>query len=414
MNKYLIACIAALFSTGITAQMVNKGQMYIKPSSTVSVLYTFENKEGGDFRNNGLLYLRDNLVNNGKFFDYKGNVPQGKTVFNGTKLQTISGSSLINLNHIEFNNPVQRKAFDLYAPLAVQGNTQFSNGVLLVNEKGGSFSFMNNATTETTNDKSHVEGQMEKEGNKNFQFPQGDGGFYRPAHIFGAPKTKDVVVSEYIFKDETFFKTHTNKTGVIEQINNTEYWRVEQSSKATSSFVLTLTWDERTTAKELLQADAKDLRIVRWDAKAQLWVDEGGIVDVNAKSVTTPTELKGYGFFTLGLVKSEMMLEGDVVVYNYVNTGSGYQNDFFRIDNINRFPNNKVEIYNRWGVKVYETTNYDSNGNVFRGYSEGRVTVNKNDKLPDGTYYYILTYEHASKSGSKMIKKAGYIHLESN
>jgi len=50
------------------------------------------------------------------------------------------------------------------------------------------------------------------------------------------------------------------------------------------------------------------------------------------------------------------------------------------------------------GVKVYETTNYDPNGdgsvNVFNGYSQGRVTIGKNSKLPSGTYYYVVNYEY--------------------
>ena len=49
-----------------------------------------------------------------------------------------------------------------------------------------------------------------------------------------------------------------------------------------------------------------------------------------------------------------------------------------------------MQIFNRWGVLVYETEGYGQNGNVFRGVSEGRTTINKNEKLPTGTYYYIL------------------------
>jgi len=146
----------------------------------------------------------------------------------------------------------------------------------------------------------------------------------------------------------------------------------------------------------------------------QLWVDEGGIVDVDNKTVSTPTSLEQYGFFTLGTVKTDKLLKGDVVIYNFVSANGDGQNDFFRIDNIDRFPNNKVEIFNRWGVKVYDTSNYNSNDNVFRGYSEGRVTMNKKEQLPSGTYYYIISYEYKDESGSRMIKKTGYLHLETN
>jgi len=44
------------------------------------------------------------------------------------------------------------------------------------------------------------------------------------------------------------------------------------------------------------------------------------------------------------------------------------------------FPNNKISIFNRWGQEVY---NYD-------GYMDEWDGMNNGDRLPDGTYYYIL------------------------
>ncbi len=75
--------------------------------------------------------------------------------------------------------------------------------------------------------------------------------------------------------------------------------------------------------------------------------------------------------------------------------GDGY-NDYFWIKGIHNWPNNNVKIFNRWGVLVYETDGYgrgdDDSENTFRGVSEGRVTVQKNEELPTGTYFYILTF----------------------
>ena len=56
----------------------------------------------------------------------------------------------------------------------------------------------------------------------------------------------------------------------------------------------------------------------------------------------------------------------------------------FRIENIDRFPNNTVRIYNRWGVLVFETSAYDNGSNAFRGISNGRVTIQQNEELPVG------------------------------
>jgi hypothetical protein len=38
---------------------------------------------------------------------------------------------------------------------------------------------------------------------------------------------------------------------------------------------------------------------------------------------------------------------------------------------------NTVEIYNRWGVLVFERAGYNNDDRAFRGVSEGRVTSNK-------------------------------------
>ena len=71
-----------------------------------------------------------------------------------------------------------------------------------------------------------------------------------------------------------------------------------------------------------------------------------------------------------------------------------------------------VEIYNRWGVLVFETTKYNNETNAFDGYSKGRTTISKSDGLPTGTYFYILNYESFDGSGNIQInKKDGFIYL---
>lgn len=82
-------------------------------------------------------------------------------------------------------------------------------------------------------------------------------------------------------------------------------------------------------------------------------------------------------------------------------------NDVFSIKNIEQFPNNTVEIYNRWGVKVYTTTGYDNQSNVFAGISNGRVTINASENLPAGVYFYIINYNDDSRT----LSKSGYLYI---
>jgi len=67
-----------------------------------------------------------------------------------------------------------------------------------------------------------------------------------------------------------------------------------------------------------------------------------------------------------------------------------------------------VEIYNRWGVLVFETRGYDNNTRVFRGVSEGRATLNKSAELPTGTYFYIIQYKTVEGS---TVSKEGWLYL---
>ncbi|MCZ8298252.1 MAG: gliding motility-associated C-terminal domain-containing protein, partial [Flavobacterium sp.] len=100
-----------------------------------------------------------------------------------------------------------------------------------------------------------------------------------------------------------------------------------------------------------------------------------------------------------------------IIVNNAVTPNGDGANDLFIIENIQDitcYPENTVEIYNRWGVKVFDTTNYDNTSRVFRGISEGRATVNQSAELPTGTYFYILKYK---KADGNFVTKNGYLYL---
>ncbi len=51
-------------------------------------------------------------------------------------------------------------------------------------------------------------------------------------------------------------------------------------------------------------------------------------------------------------------------------------NDRFKIPNLERYPRNDFIVFNRWGKKIFETSNYNSDWD--------------GGNMPDGTYFYIL------------------------
>jgi len=98
-----------------------------------------------------------------------------------------------------------------------------------------------------------------------------------------------------------------------------------------------------------------------------------------------------------------------LIAYNGVSVNGSEKNNHFHIAGIEAYPDNTVRIYNRWGVKVFEVQHYDNVRNVFRGISEGRVTVEAADKLPQGTYYYVIEYVDENNQKQSMV---GWLYLK--
>lgn len=96
-----------------------------------------------------------------------------------------------------------------------------------------------------------------------------------------------------------------------------------------------------------------------------------------------------------------VLVEIDVIcltVYNEFSPNGDGQNEFFIIDCIENYPNNNLNIFNRYGNEVYSEVSYNNNWN---GISNAKGVVNKGEPLPVGTYFYVLKIDvlNYSKSG---------------
>ena len=61
-------------------------------------------------------------------------------------------------------------------------------------------------------------------------------------------------------------------------------------------------------------------------------------------------------------------------------------NGGFRIFNIEYYPDNTVELLNRYGSLVWNTQHYHNENNYFHGIG------NDSKQLPSGIYYYTIRY----------------------
>ncbi|MCG8763531.1 hypothetical protein G1K46_12470, partial [Tenacibaculum finnmarkense] len=93
--------------------------------------------------------------------------------------------------------------------------------------------------------------------------------------------------------------------------------------------------------------------------------------------------------------------------YNIMTPDNDGENDSFFISCIDKpeYANNTVEIFNRWGNTVYKASGYNNESVSFKGISNGRTTLVVDEKLPAGTYYYIIDLGDGSKA------KAGWLYI---
>ncbi|RXJ44311.1 gliding motility-associated C-terminal domain-containing protein [Gelidibacter gilvus] len=401
-----------LITFNMMAQTSNGGILYVSEATQFSTVERFDNLATGSYFNDGDAFIYNHFNNDG-IVDFHLNT--GLTRFIGSSDQMLSGTKISYLYNVYFNNSSHAVPFQLLGHLHISGESDFYDGIVDNDNFGGEITFNTNGYHSNTSDGSHVDGPVNKVGEGEFTFPIGDGGYYRFAGISDPENADAFFEGKYFFENSDALYPHALKAGVIKEIDNQEYWTIEKNSSSTDNGLITLSWRDVTTPASMIAgAELGDLTIVRWNAATNMWVDEGGAIDIDNQTVTTA--VNDYGVFTFARVKSNLVLPCNIVVYNSVTPNGDGKNDFFLIDlsNSNQCANNlKVQIFNRWGVKVYETTNYGVSGNVFDGFSSGRLTFKNSEKLPFGTYYYILEYQYGLEAEQNFHKQAGFLYLSS-
>ncbi|MBN4061803.1 MAG: hypothetical protein COA57_15630 [Flavobacteriales bacterium] len=85
----------------------------------------------------------------------------------------------------------------------------------------------------------------------------------------------------------------------------------------------------------------------------------------------------------------------EIEIPNVFTPNADGENDYFVIDRLQYYPFSEIIIYNRWGKKVYENSNYQNDWDG-RHYKNGL-------QCKDGVYYFVLTVSEELETG--------YVHL---
>ncbi|GJQ05096.1 hypothetical protein CAPN009_15110 [Capnocytophaga canimorsus] len=151
-----------------------------------------------------------------------------------------------------------------------------------------------------------------------------------------------------------------------------------------------------TKSQEEREENGNKVIIYKWEVSDECGNKTTHTQKVTVKKSSQPTPPNG---------GSEV--EKEMIVYNGVSTESGSEN-YLKFEPIENYKNLQIEIFNELGQKVYESKNYQKNGEVFRGYANVKGVFRKGKRLPTGTYFYVLKYQDIT---GKSNTKQGYLFV---
>lgn len=384
--------------------MIKKLYLYLLllPVITITGQQAFHNYGPIQIHESGKVGFHMDVINDGKF-----DQNLGFAGFYNSDMLTVSGAVRPEFYDMEID--VEGDLF-LEVAVGVLNSNLFTNGKVFTprDNKFVSLDFIDDALYLGESDERHVDGYASLTGFLNFTFPIGDDYRLRPARIedeAAVPTSR----AAYFFEDPNRPYSYPgayntdNYDDLLYGVGIFEFWDIDGAV----STAITLTWDDNSNIPTLVE-NLEDLRVVGWSKEEKKWINLGNtrVSGTFDEGEITSDVIIPDAFEIVTFGSSSSLLDGDLEIYTAVSPNNDGKNDFFRIDGLGRYPSNKIIVYNRWGVKVYERDNYhlvqDTDG--FKGISEGRATVDADKELPVGTYYYVLQIE-----GGK--DRAGYIYI---
>jgi len=380
--SYIAFLLLSQISTSQTA-LFNSGNVYIGEEAKIG--------------------FHTNFINNSEFN------AKGFTGFYGNELLTISG----NTSPLFFNTEISISNNDLILniPITITNNANFDQGNIITPrnpQENILVNFSPNIIITGVNDASKVDGYVMVNNAPFFEFPIGDAQNYRQLDVMPLNNENTQTKAAYFSANpntaselpafDTNFIT-IKKPRIIEFISNREFWHLVSDKES----LVTLHWNSNSgiaNATDVLD----NIIMVGWSKTSKRWIEieettiKGSPSEGSITSSFIPNE---YDIITLGTTKTPI----DILEFgNYLVTPNGDgKNDEFVIEELKLFPNNQLQIFNRYGLKVFEKENYT---NEFNGFSNtGSFVLKSNNGLPSGIYFYVVNLKDVA------IQRQGFLYL---
>ncbi|KSA11647.1 gliding motility-associated C-terminal domain-containing protein [Maribacter dokdonensis] len=349
------------------------------------------------------LYNNGNLrIHNGGSIGFHTNFINESPLDNNLGLAGFYGSERITVSGTvtpQFYDMELALENDMQLDLGVDNisNTNFIFGNILTNlsQPNIFYNFVDNSFYNGENDFSKIEGYAAITNQQEFGFPIGDNEYLRPL-ILISESVNLFAKSAYFYEDAnnpvSLANTYNTATKAfdVELVSTAEFWQLEGTVPSTVS----LSWNLRSNLSRLTN-DVSLIIPVGWSKAQQQWVNlsrSAPVGTITEGFITTRSILPDeFDIITFGTSKEpyEPLAKDVLFIDNFfVSVNGDGVNDTFYIEELEEFNSNFVQIYDRYGLKVFEKTNYT---NEFVGFSNlDNVPFGAEEGLPTGVYFYTI------------------------
>jgi hypothetical protein len=308
--------------------------------------------------------------------------------------RTLSGTVVPLLYDVEV---VLNTTLRLTTGLDVANNLNFITGNVATDrlDPGTHLTFVGDAFYVGESDLAKVDGYAAMTNKSSFIFPVGSAAELRPL-VLNAQENHLFAQCAYFPEDPNapFSLTGTYDTDNVERdlgfVSNVGFWQLQGSVPST----ITVNWNGNSDMAALT-ADPALIVPVGWSLSQNEWVSLGntGFAGTLEQGFVTSNTFvpNEYAIIALGVTRDALEpLDSDLFDLDnfYISVNGDGINEALIIPQLERSPNNRVKIYDRFGLKVFDQENYT---NEFRGISNvNNLVIAREEGLPVGVYFYTV------------------------
>ncbi len=341
--------------------MINGGsQMSIAQGTTLGIDTDFLNT--GTLINQGEILLTGDWMNVG-VYDSTG----GQLIFSSSEEQEIMNNGQ-EINNLVIRNGIKTLSDDL----TITGALSLSGGILQVNEEAkltlGQGVLITGAGADA-----YINGKVFRTGTGDLFYPIGSFSEYLPVYL------RDVTG----LNPEVGLRAYSSPppqglNDNLEELVISSYWELFSDESYSNGFI-SLPFTNQVGLSDLVVAQSTS------ENESFNTLGNADLSEIDGINFITSEGNAVGPYFTVATAPESTPLP-PLTVVNVLTPLQDGKHDYLRIENIELYPDNKVEIFDRHGNKVFSISNYDNRDRVFRGEPNSGIS----GQLPDGNYFYTI------------------------